>query len=646
MSGPAGRLDAVLVCGGKWHDFDFARLQLLAALGGYERVRTRVFEDYRCTGALDRADLLVTYTCDVRPTAEQAGALTGFVERGGRWLALHGTHSAIDPPDGPGVYRTPRVLGQVALLLGGQFLAHPPIEPYTVHVTAPGHPLVAGLPPFEVRDELYVLELHPPIEVLLHARFTGECRGFEEGHVTDDEPRPVLYLKRSGRGTVCYLTLGHCRGRFDVQDLGVDDLGQRDFGSWDVPEFRTVLARCLAWAVTGKFPEEPAADGSGGSAGVSPRRSSNWYRRQLTASRRAGPGIGSQVSSQEVRVATGPTPPTTRIVTLASRPRGRPTPANFGLDEQSVGEPGPGQLLVRNAYMSVDPAMRGRMEPTEKHYTTNFTVGRPLDGSAVGRVIDSRAGGFAPGDFVRHRLGWRDYAVVDAAAATIVDPALAPLPAWLGVLGQPGLTAYVGLRRAGDLREGDVVFVSAAAGAVGSAAGQFARLLGASRVIGSAGGAEKARILTGELGFDEGIDYRAGIAEGLAAAAPDGIDLYFDNVGGDHLVAALYALNVRGRVALCGMISTLEDASACPGVNHLIQAVLKRLTITGFIVRDHEDLRPEFEKQVAHWLRTGELVARQTVVDGLENAVGAFLGLLSGANVGKMLVRLSDDDPA
>jgi NADPH-dependent curcumin reductase CurA len=343
-------------------------------------------------------------------------------------------------------------------------------------------------------------------------------------------------------------------------------------------------------------------------------------------------------------VAVEPTPLTTRIVTLASRPRGRPVPANFALEEQQLGEFGPGQLLVRNLYMSVDPAMRGRMEPTEKHYTTNFSVGGPLDGSAIGRIIESRDDRFAAGDFVRHRLGWRDHAVVDAQAATMVDPALAPLPTWLGVMGQTGFTAYAGLRRAGDMHDGDVVFVSAAAGAVGSAAGQFARLLGASRVIGSAGGADKARILVDELGFDEGIDYRAGIAEGLAVAAPDGIDLYFDNVGGEHLVAALYALKVRGRIALCGMISTMEDTSSAPGVHHLIQAVLKRLTIRGFIVRDHEDLRPEFEKQVSGWLRTGELVSRQTVTDGLENAVGAFIGLLSGANVGKMLVRLSDDD--
>jgi hypothetical protein len=339
-------------------------------------------------------------------------------------------------------------------------------------------------------------------------------------------------------------------------------------------------------------------------------------------------------------VSAEPIPATTRIVTLASRPTGRPTPENFHIAELPLPELADGQLLVRNAYMSVDPAMRGRMDETEKHYTTNFEIGGPLDGSSVGRVVASRHPSFAVGDYARHRLGWRDHAVVDGAAATRVDATRAPLPTWLGVLGQTGFTAYAGLRRAGELAKGDVVFVSAAAGAVGSAAGQFARLLGAERVIGSAGGADKAQLLVDELGFDAGIDYRADLRAGLADAAPEGIDLYFDNVGGEHLIAALYALNVRGRVALCGMISTMQDTSDAPGVHHLIQAVLKRLTLRGFIVRDHEDLRPEFEEQVAGWLRTGELVSKQTVVDGLDHAVDAFIGLLSGANVGKMLVRL------
>ncbi len=342
-----------------------------------------------------------------------------------------------------------------------------------------------------------------------------------------------------------------------------------------------------------------------------------------------------------------PVPATTRIVTLTSRPTGRPTTDNFAVDEQPLPDLGEGQILVRNVYMSVDPAMRGRMESSEKHYTTNFAIGGPLDGSCVGTVLASRSPSFRIGDHARHRLGWRDYAVVEAEAATRVDAALAPLPAWLGVLGQTGFTAYAGLRRAGELHDGDVVFVSAAAGAVGSAAGQFARLLGASRVIGSAGGAAKAALLVDELGFDAGIDYRDDLRAGLERAAPDGIDLYFDNVGGDHLVAALYALNVRGRVALCGSISTMEgSAEAAPGMQHLIQAVLKRLTLRGFIVRDHEDLRPEFEKQVANWLRTGELISKQTVVDGLDHAVDALIGLLEGANIGKMLVRVSEDDTA
>jgi type 1 glutamine amidotransferase len=249
MAGPAGRVDAVLVCGGQWHDFDYARVELLQALGEYEQVRTRVFEDFDCAAALARADLLVTYTCNVRPDAAQQRALVAFVARGGRWLALHGTSSALDPPDERGLFRAPRVLGEVATVLGNQFLAHPPIAPYTVEVTRPDHPLVAGIEPFEVRDELYVLELHPPLEVLLHTRFTGPCRGFEEGDVLDDEPRPVLYLRPHGDGCVCFFTLGHCRGRFDVQDLGKDDLGRRDLGSWTVPEYRTVLGRCLAWAV-------------------------------------------------------------------------------------------------------------------------------------------------------------------------------------------------------------------------------------------------------------------------------------------------------------------------------------------------------------------------------------------------------------
>ncbi len=255
MAGPAGRIDAVLVCGGRWHDFDYARLQLLERIGRHERVRTRVFEDYARTDAIESADVLVTYTCDRRPSLGQQRTLVDFVARGGRWLALHGTNSAIEAPapGAPRVFSTPRVLGEVAAVLGSQFLGHPPIEPYRVEVTQPDHPLVAGIDPFDVGDELYVSELHGPLDVVLHARHRGLCRGFAEGHVAEaeDDLQPVLYLRRHGAGEVCYFTLGHCRGRFDVQDLGVEDLGRTDRGSWTTPEFTTVLDRCLSWAVYG-----------------------------------------------------------------------------------------------------------------------------------------------------------------------------------------------------------------------------------------------------------------------------------------------------------------------------------------------------------------------------------------------------------
>jgi NADPH-dependent curcumin reductase CurA len=338
---------------------------------------------------------------------------------------------------------------------------------------------------------------------------------------------------------------------------------------------------------------------------------------------------------------TGLSATTTRIVTLAGRPVGAPRAGDFALEEQPLPDLAEGQLLVRNAFMSVDPSMRGRLEETEKHYTTNFQVGMPLDGSAIGRVVESRSAAIAPGAWVRHRLGWRELAVVDAATASVVDEKLAPPSHWLGVLGQTGFTAYTGLVRTGELQEGDRVFVSAAAGAVGSAATQFARLLGASQVVGSCGGARKAALLADELGLDGAIDYRAEpVRDGLARLAPEGVDLYFDNVGGDHLVAALNAMRLNGRVVLCGMISQFDAQERRPSIDHLIQAVLKRITLRGFIVRDHEDLRPEFEQRVGGWLRSGELVAKQTVVDDIEHAVEAFLGMLRGENVGKMLVRL------
>ncbi len=253
MAGPAGRIDVVLVVGGRWHDFDYARVQLLAELGRHDVVRTRVFEDYASTAAIEAADVLITYTCDVRPSAQQQAVLASFVARGGRWLALHGSNSAINPR-GPGQprYLTPRELGVVADVLGSQFVAHPPITPYLVTPDQPDHPLVAGIPPFTTTDELYVSELHPPLDVLLSTRFQGECPSFTEQLAElDDDPRPVMYLKQTGAGTVLYLTLGHCRGRLDVQDLGIDDFGRQDRGSWVLPEFTELVSRTVAWAAHG-----------------------------------------------------------------------------------------------------------------------------------------------------------------------------------------------------------------------------------------------------------------------------------------------------------------------------------------------------------------------------------------------------------
>ena len=336
---------------------------------------------------------------------------------------------------------------------------------------------------------------------------------------------------------------------------------------------------------------------------------------------------------------------TTRAVVLQRQTaRSGPVADDFAIESLPMPAPAPGQLLVRNAFMSVDPSMRGRLEPTEKHYTTNFVPGQPLDGSAIGVVIESNDASVPVGAAVRHRLGWREHSVVDAAAVTVHDPAVAPLNQWLGVLGQTGFTAYAGLVRTAEFKPGDAVFVSAAAGAVGTMVGQFARLLGASRVVGSAGGETKRKLLVDELGFDDAFDYRAGpAAEQLRRVAPDGIDVYFDNVGGEQLVAALDAMHQNGRVALCGMISNFDTANPRYDISKLISVVLKRLTIRGFIVRDHEDLRPAFEERVAAWLRSGEVVSRDTIYDGLERAVDALFGVMSGANVGKMLVRLDPD---
>lgn len=327
-------------------------------------------------------------------------------------------------------------------------------------------------------------------------------------------------------------------------------------------------------------------------------------------------------------------------VRLASRPHGVPTLDDFDVVDVEIPVPAPGQLLVRNLVMSVDPAMRGRMRGV-RSYSAPFEVGQVMYGGAVGEVIESTTDDYRPGDHVLHQLGWRTHAVVDPAHAVNVDGSAAPLSAYLGVLGMPGLTAYAGLLVSAELRAGDTVFVSAAAGAVGSLVGQLAKLRGAERVIGSAGSTEKVRYLLDELGFDAAFSYRDGpVQDQLRDVAPDGIDVYFDNVGGDHLEAAIDVINVHGRIAVCGMISQYNATEPAPAPRNLAQIIAKRLTMRGLLVLDHAGLREQFVTEVAPLVASGRVRYSETFVDGIRNAPEAFLGLLSGANTGKMLVRL------
>jgi NADPH-dependent curcumin reductase CurA len=332
--------------------------------------------------------------------------------------------------------------------------------------------------------------------------------------------------------------------------------------------------------------------------------------------------------------------PKSREWHLVARPHGWPTPEDFALVETETGEPGPGEILVRNLYVSVDPYMRGRMNDA-KSYAAPYELNQPMQGGAVGEVVASGAEGFAPGDHVLHFAGWREYALVNAKASVKVDGSLAPLSTYLGVLGMTGLTAYAGLLRVGGFKEGDAVFVSGAAGAVGGQVGQIARLKGASRVIGSAGSDEKVKLLIEEYGFDAAFNYKNGpVAEQLAQAAPDGIDVYFDNVGGEHLEAAIGALNLRGRIAICGLIAQYNATEPTPGPHNMVKVLQNRLRIEGFLVGDHYDLQPQFVQEVGGWVSEGKLHYRETVVEGIENNVEAFLGLLRGENTGKMIVKL------
>jgi NADPH-dependent curcumin reductase CurA len=327
-----------------------------------------------------------------------------------------------------------------------------------------------------------------------------------------------------------------------------------------------------------------------------------------------------------------------REIRLVARPRGFPDESLFELAETPIAKPGEGQLLVRNAYFSVDPYMRPRMNDV-RSYVAPFTLGEALTGGAVGRVEASRNERFREGDWVVHSAGWREWALSDGHGVRTIDASTAPVSAYLGVLGMPGFTAYYGLHEIGKPKEGETVFVSGAAGAVGSAAGQMAKIAGC-RVIGCAGSAEKVAWLR-ELGFDYAFDYREQpVRKALAEAAPDGIDIYFDNVGGDSLEAAIGALRTYGRIVACGSISRYNDVEASAGPRNMFMVVTKRLLMQGYIINDHYDRFSEFFARAQEWVREGRLRYRETVIEGIENAPRAFLGLLRGENVGKMLVKV------
>jgi NADPH-dependent curcumin reductase CurA len=322
---------------------------------------------------------------------------------------------------------------------------------------------------------------------------------------------------------------------------------------------------------------------------------------------------------------------------LKSRPSGMPNQENFDLKDVELPPLKDGQVRVRNLWLSVDPYMRGRMNDV-KSYVPPFQVGEPLEGGAIGEVVESKADGLRPGDLVQHMSGWRDEAVLSGHGANKLPNLDFPPEQFLGVLGVTGATAYFGLLEVTRAREGDVVFVSAAAGAVGSVVVQIAKAKGMT-VIASAGGAEKSDWVR-SLGADQVIDYKAApILKGLAAAAPEGIDVYFDNVGGDHLDAAFALARNNARFAVCGMIQGYNDP-APRSFKFLPRIIAARIMLKGFLVLDYYPRIADFYAEMGPWIAAGVVKSRETIVDGLDKVPGAFLGLFNGENTGKMLVRL------
>ena len=333
---------------------------------------------------------------------------------------------------------------------------------------------------------------------------------------------------------------------------------------------------------------------------------------------------------------------TNKQVRLASRPSGWVTADNFTLTEEAVPEVGQGQLLVRNLFMSVDPYMRGRMNKA-KSYVPSFQVGEVLQAGVVGEVIASSNKDYAEGDFVTGMLGWENYSLSDGTGLHKVPKGPAPLSYHLGILGMPGMTAYVGLHTIGKAQPGETVFVSAASGAVGSVVGQLAKLHGCT-VTGCAGADDKVDLLKAEFGYDAAFNYRQSqsLPKSISEVCPDGIDVDFENVGGEIFEAVLWNMREFGRIALCGMISNYNDEELQPGPRGMTVIIGRRLTIQGFIVTDHLEAGKEYVSKAIRWLAEGKLKYRETIAEGIENAPSAFIDLLQGKNIGKQIVRLAD----
>ncbi len=330
----------------------------------------------------------------------------------------------------------------------------------------------------------------------------------------------------------------------------------------------------------------------------------------------------------------------TRQIELKSRPDGVPSKANFQLGEATLAPIADGEILVENEWMSVDPYMRGRMNESAS-YVKPFQIGEPLEGGCIGKVIESQNDDFSVGDYVLGSLGWREKWKSSGEGVTRVDPKLAPLQSFLSVLGMTGMTAWAGLTRVAKLKPGSTVFVSAASGAVGSIVCQIAKSMDC-RVIGSAGKASKIAWLREKAQVDEVFNYKKteNLSAELGGLAPNGIDVYFDNVGGEHLEAALDHMNVHGVIVSCGMISTYNATEPVAAPRNLFKIIGKRVRMEGMLVFDFLDQRDKFLTDMSGWIESGAVVWEETITDGLENAPAAFIGLFQGDNMGKSLVRI------